>query len=117
MSTLRTKKTEDKYERYKKNKKSHALCPLCTDKALKSFKYWKILRALFPYNRIAKRHHMIVSIRHVKENKLNQKELMELKNIKKNFINKKGGYHYIMEAVQKHKTIPDHFHLHLITLK
>lgn len=116
MLGLRTKKSEEKYQKHLRNKKNLNYCPLCSEAGLKKFKYWKILKNNFPYDKIAKKHHMIVPIRHITENKLNQKELLEYKKIKQNFINK-ADYTTIIEATDKIKSLPSHFHLHLIILK
>ena len=115
--TLRTPKTEDKYLKITESRKNSKFCSLCKEKKiLKYFKHWKIIKNNFPYDKIAKTHHMILPFRHVRGKELSKKELEEFKNIKKSYINN-GKYHFIMEATKKYKTIPDHFHLHLITLK
>jgi hypothetical protein len=114
---LRTQKNDKKYKKYFKYLKDKKKgCPLCERKTLKSFKYWKIMKNDFPYDKIAKKHQMIVPRRHVVENKLNLKELAELKKIKNNFIHK-ARYDYIIEATNINKSLPNHFHLHLILLK
>ncbi len=69
----------------------------------------------FPYDRIAKTHDMIVPLRHVDEDHLNDEELKELKIIKDNYLHKE--YEFIIEATYKVKSIPAHFHLHLLTIK
>lgn len=111
MLGFRTKKSEQKYHRNIDKE-----CPICKRAALKSFENWKVIKNNFPYDRIAKTHDMLVPLRHVDENSLNQKELDEFKEIKNNFI-KDSKYHYIIEANSKLKSIPEHFHLHLIILK
>lgn len=114
MASFRTKKSEEKYYKHLKNKKGG--CPMCDRSGLKTFKYWKIIKNRFPYDRIAKKHNMLVPIRHVVEDDLNQKELIEFKKIKNSFL-KDSDYDYIMEASPKIKSMPTHFHLHLIVLK
>lgn len=115
MSTPRLKKSEEKYQKYLKNNKN-TKCPLCYRVRLKTFKYWKLIKNNFPYDKIAKKHHMIVPIRHTTEDGLTPKEILEYKKIKKNFINK-SDYTTIMEATHKTKSLPNHFHLHLIVIK
>lgn len=114
MAEFRTQKNENKYIKELKNKRSE--CPICDRVGLKTFKYWKIIKNDFPYDRIAKKHDMLVPIRHVIENDLNQKELDELRKIKNSFI-KDSNYDYIIESNYKMKSLPTHFHLHLIVLK
>lgn len=116
LPTLRTKKTEDKYNKFRKTADLKK-CPLCDIKPTKVFKYWKIIKNDFPYDRIAKNHDLLVPKRHEVENNLTKKEMKELKSIKNIYINKSKKYTYIMEVTKMNKTIPSHFHLHLIKLK
>ena len=117
MASLRTEELENKYAEHKKSKYFMETCSLCRETSLKSFKYWKIIENDFPYDRIADKHHMLVTIRHTAENNLNGNESAELSEIKEGYINESMEYDYIMEAVQSKKTIPGHFHLNLIRLK
>ncbi|HLP86771.1 MAG TPA: hypothetical protein VK153_02750 [Candidatus Paceibacterota bacterium] len=114
MPGFRTQKNEKKYREHMKNKTDK--CPLCDRVGFKKFKYWKIIENKFPYDKIAKEHHMLVPIRHVIEDVLNNKELMEFKKIKNDFI-KNSDYDYILETNNSRKTHPFHFHLHLIVVK
>lgn len=88
-------------------------CVLCPKTPIKQFVHWKIIENDFPYDRIAARHHMIIPIRHVAGDGLSAEELRELEDIKRAYIN--DAYDYILEAVPRIKSIPAHFHLHLIT--
>lgn len=114
MPSLRTQQTENNYREYRKNNPS-VDCSLCEKPALKTFTYWKIIENTFPYDKIAKIHHMIVPIRHVTEEGLSVDELYELKKLKDTVLNE--DYEYIIEATHKTKSIPSHFHLHLIVVK
>lgn len=113
--TLRTAKSEAIYVKHRKTNKEIG-CPLCKSEDIKTFKYWKIIKNRFPYDRIAREHNMILPIRHIIEDDLNQKELDELRTIKNNYI-KDENYNYIIEATINTKSQPGHFHLHLIKLK
>lgn len=113
MNGLRTKRTYNKYQKHLKNKTIG--CPLCDRVPLKSFKYWKVIVNNFPYDRIAKEHHMILPLRHVVEDDLNQAELTEYKIIKNTYL-KHSDYNSILEATFHTKSQPKHFHLHLIEL-
>ncbi len=115
MTTLRTVESENKYQEYRKNNLSE-LCPLCIKEPIKKFNHWKIVYNDFPYDRIATVHHMLVPIRHVKEDGLNGEELNEMKYIKENHL-MNNDYEFIIEATYKVKTVPSHFHLHLIITK
>ena len=69
----------------------------------------------FPYDRIAETHHMIIPNSHVTEEGLSDEVKREFKKIKDEYIHK--NYEYIIEATHKKKSIPEHFHLHLIVAK
>lgn len=55
---------------------------------------------------------MLVPIRHVREDELTSEEISELALVKAGFVN--DEYDYVLEATNKTKTIPSHFHLHLV---
>ena len=112
MASLRTAEGLAKHEEYKKTISAGDGCALCAKPAIKSFKYWKITDNTFPYDLIAKEHHMLIPLRHVREDDLNDLELKEMAEIKEKFIH--PDYDYIIEATHHEKSIPDHFHLHLI---
>ncbi len=109
---LRTDEMEDKYRDYRAQMKDVA-CFLCTAKPLKEFKYWKILLNNFPYDKIAETHHMIMPLRHVIDREITKEEWQELLDIRAGYIEE--NYDFILDAVTK--SIPLHFHLHLIVPK
>lgn len=55
---------------------------------------------------------MVVPKRHVIEIGLSSDELHELQQLKMSYINQ--TYEFIIEPTAKLKTIPEHFHLHLV---
>ncbi len=115
MQDFRTKKTYDEYmKKIAAGLFAHG-CPLCQRKSIKNFKYWKILNNDYPWDLIAKTNHMLVSKRHVTYEKLNQAEKKEYDQIKKNYLEKK--YTLLIEVATKEKSIPGHFHVHLIIIK
>ncbi|MDP9249073.1 MAG: hypothetical protein M3M85_00990 [bacterium] len=118
MKGVRTKKMYDEYQRYKKTHFKDGTCRLC-DKTksdtLEDFRYWRIVENLFPWDRIIKVHHMIISKRHATADKLAPKERQELEKLKSGYINK--NYGVMAEATHRKKSIPGHFHLHLLVLK
>lgn len=115
MGDLRTKKMNKYYRGLIAKGFLENGCNLCKEKSVKEFKYWKIIKNRFPWDRIAKTHHMIIPIRHVVESKLTKAELKEFSLLKKSYIEK--NYELIAESTKKKKTIPSHFHLHLIVAK
>lgn len=112
MGNLRTKQAQEVYKKFVDNGGLGGGCKLCEKEVLSSFTYWKILENDFPYDKIADIHHMIVPIRHVTEPELSQDELNEFVQIKKDILHNK--YEFIIEATHLKKSIPEHFHLHLI---
>ncbi len=115
MTTLRTPEGKEKYREHLKLHPSSKECFLCAAQTMKDFSFWKLTENNFPYDQIAKIHHMLTPVRHVPEDQLRQDELDELQSIKRSFIN--DGYDWIIEATLKNKSIPDHFHIHLIVGK
>jgi diadenosine tetraphosphate (Ap4A) HIT family hydrolase len=108
---FRTKETVEKFEKCKKEISASENCPLCAKKAIKDFNLWKIVINDFPYDKIAEVHDMIIPKRHVTEFELTEEEKTEYLEIKKELLKE---YDYIMEATNKTKSIPEHFHVHLI---
>ena len=116
MKDLRTRKTYQKYMKFKAKGNLADGCNLCNEtKSIKEFKYWRIINNIFPWDRIAKINHMIVSKRHATHKELNTAEKKELEAVKYGYIEK--NYEIIVDVVNRNKTIPGHFHTHLITLK
>jgi hypothetical protein len=89
-------------------------CVLCEKRDDEQYAHWKIVPNDFPYDLIAQVHHMIVPRRHVTEEFLSPEEREELVSIKKTLLH---TYDYIIEASAGGKSIPEHFHLHLIQKK
>jgi hypothetical protein len=56
---------------------------------------------------------MLIPIRHTAVP--NEEELAEYETIKKTFVN--DTYRYILEATNRTKSIPSHYHLHLVEIK
>jgi hypothetical protein len=114
----RTKKMQDKYQRYKKTHFRDGQCSLCNKSrtaTIKNFKHWRIVKNLFPWDRIARIHHMIIPKRHVVYEELSALEKRELDRLRPRYLN--DHYWVIAEATHRKKSIPGHFHLHLMVLK
>mgnify|MGYP001579346225 CR=1 FL=1 len=113
---FRSKKVYEKYEKVKASEALQKGCSLCKKaKSLKNFKHWRIVNNKFPYDKVAKIHHMVIPKRHTIYEELNKIEKEELDLIRATHINLK--YEAILEATNKEKSIPDHFHLHLMVMK
>ena len=99
--------------RYNAHKALHLQdpCALCTDNSIKDFTHWRVLENDFPYDVVAKTHHMIVPKRHITEQEIEPHEWAEFKVIKKTYMEL---YDAIIEGTPRMKSIPGHFHLHLI---
>ncbi|MEI6864218.1 MAG: hypothetical protein WCK46_02540 [Candidatus Adlerbacteria bacterium] len=115
MALLRTPEGQKKYKDLIDQGILEKGCALCLSESIKTFTHWKIMPNAFPYDRIAKVHDMIVPLRHSIEDDLTVEELKELHEIKNSYIQKE--YEFIIEATYKVKSIPAHFHLHLLIIK
>ena len=113
--SLRTPENQAKYRKHIQDGGLKNGCPLCTHEPLILFQFWKIMPNRYPYDKIAEKHDMLVPLRHVIESEFTSEEVEELKEIKDDYLN--ANYEYIIEAAHKNKTIPSHFHLHLLTVK
>lgn len=111
---LRTEEARKKYEEYIASRVPSTQCALCAKEPIQAFTHWKIVPNNFPYDRIAEMHNMIVPIRHCVEEELTQEELTEYASIKKSILQE---YDFLMEATTKVKSIPEHFHIHLLNIK
>lgn len=116
MATLRSPETKQKYKEWIASQGPQDQCPLCAREPLHEFKFWKIIDNHFPYDRIAKTHHTLVTLRHVPETALSEEERVELLEIKRGeYVSERYGYS--LEATSRTLSIPDHFHIHLMEIK
>ncbi|MGB4076802.1 MAG: hypothetical protein WBK28_03815, partial [Minisyncoccia bacterium] len=96
MGTFRTPETEAKYDALKASGSFLRSCPLCNEREiLKEFKLWKILKNLFPYDAVAKTHHMLVSKRHVSSDGLTEEEQKEFEAVKRDYVY--AAYEFMIE--------------------
>ena len=115
MARLRTEESEEKYKKLIVAGYLDGACKLCEAPSLKDFEYWRIIRNDFPYDLIAQVHDMAIPKRHVEESGLSEEEKKEYTEIKASYV--ENEYGFIMEPTVKLKSIPKHFHLHLIVAK
>lgn len=111
---LRTTESHARYRAYIDAGGLQNSCALCTKSAKQTFSHWKIIPNDFPYDLIAEAHDMIVPIRHVTEQEITPEEWREYQEIKTGVLQ---DYDYLIEATSKTKSIPAHFHIHLIVGK
>lgn len=115
MPSLRTPEGKKRYQEYMQNTPTSDTCVLCDKPTIREFEYWKITGNAFPYDLIAQSHDMIMPIRHTTEIELTNAEKEEFLKIKLDILEE--VYDYIIEATLKNKSIPGHFHQHLIVGK
>ncbi|HWA31930.1 MAG TPA: hypothetical protein VG694_00540 [Candidatus Paceibacterota bacterium] len=113
--TFRTQEMNEKYDQFKAEGNLVKGCNLCEAPSLTEFNYWRIVDNRFPYDRVAKTHHMILPKRCVTEENLTDEEKAELKSLRAGYVNE--NYEFVIEPTAKMKSIPLHMHLHLIVSK
>ncbi len=113
--SLRTAKTNTDYTKWRNTNTSSDGCVLCQKISLREFTHWRLIANDFPYDRIVDKHDMLVTKIHKTEAELSKEEQIELFNLKQHELN--DTYEYIIEPLLSIKSIPDHFHLHLATVK
>ena len=113
--TLRTDETEADYDKYKADGCLNDGQVLLDAEAKITFKYWKIVTNKFPYDKITALHDLLVPLRMTDGRDFTQEEIDELLELRETYIN--DNYQFIFEAMNNSKTVPEHFHLHLIITK
>lgn len=88
-------------------------CPLCTEPAIRTYTHWKILDDKFPYDAIARVHHMLTPVRHTDELGLTAEERTELDALKLSLARE---YDQFTENAERLRSVPGHYHLHLLVL-
>ena len=109
---LRTSETFDKYMKHKKLKNKP--CFFCFSKTVRIFKFWKLKKNDFPYDKIAREHVMLSPYEHItRKEDLIQDAKLELEEILKMY-DKEEYYDTILENFNSNRTIKDHYHIHLL---
>jgi len=111
----RTQETHDQYLHDRQVDIKTDRCPLCTAETLVQYTYWRIIPNKYPHDAVADKHEMIIPIGHTLERELSPEAKQELYNLKYNVLGKQ--YVFILEALPGQKSIPGHFHLHLMNPK
>ena len=113
MHTFRTPESAKLYKAYQEEHRDNTTCSLCTEPAKSEFVHWRILKNNFPYDALASTHDLIVPRRHVVESELTAEEIEEYISLKKDILFL--TYEYLLEAARK--SLPKHYHVHLIVTK
>lgn len=108
---LRSPEMAKSYEQHRKTEEFISKCPLCHKKSIREFEYWKIVDNSFPYDLIAVTHHLLIPKMHAIEKDLSKEALDELILIKTEHLDM---YSFMLMALPKSVSIPQHLHYHLI---
>ena len=112
---LRTQECWERYQSAPKHPDNR--CFLCHENGeiVQRYKHWFIIKNSFPYDAIAKAHHMLVPREHVSsETLLSKAAFAELPLIIKQ-LESENTYDAIMTGFKKSQTHPTHLHYHLLT--
>jgi len=117
----RKKKTLEKYHEYQKIKESEkSACDFCheePDNKKLSFEHWKIIKNIFPYDRIAEYHDLLIPKRHFrKESEMTGEEREDLVFIKTQILSKQKKYDCVWENFPHVRSV-EHYHVHLLFFK
>ncbi len=115
--SLRTPSTDTAYQHIKAKRINEGYngCPLCEEVTLQEFEHWRLVANEYPYDRIAEIHHMLIPKAHVDQVGVSSLAWQEYAALKETFISE--NYGYILETTHKNKSVPRHFHVHLIVVK
>lgn len=108
----RTRATHEAYMTKIREGHLHEGCRLCDAISIEEFKYWRIINNDFPYDRVAKKHHMIIPLRHTNGEDITEAEQQELRELQHTRLNEE--YMYMMQSLPSKMSIPSHLHYHLI---
>ncbi len=108
--SIRTDKTIEAYQKFLRS--GFTGCGMCREKNVKEFTYWRIIKARFPLDKIARTNHILMPITHHPINKLTLQEKKEFEVIKHTYLKEK--YDAILEAMPRSQSIPTHHHVHLL---
>ncbi len=82
---------------------------------IKKWDHWILIKNEFPYDKIAKKHDLLVPKRFIaNESELEDFELHELWDIK---VELNEDYDAYYEGTKRNRTVPEHFHIHCIEYK
>lgn len=112
---LRTPETAALY--HKNPARTEGPCFICNAPIVKAWGQWKMIVNEFPYDAIARKHMMLVPLRHVNTwQHLTDVEVDELKAIKE-ILDEDGFFDAMFENFTSGRTFLPHYHLHLLQWK
>lgn len=98
------------------HKASGAPVDFLVEPVLFQFKNWRIIANNFPYDAAFEQHHLLVPNRTVaNRSELNEAELEELETLMR--YGASLDYDCMMENFPRNRTVPGHFHIHLLNYK
>lgn len=112
---LRTEATAERYVAEQMNN-PHRACPLCLYEGVeREFTYWVLMKNKFPYDRYFSKSDMLVLRRHASEQEVTDAERAELFTIRTEILT--SEYDSVMDHLPRQKSIPGHYHVHLIEIR
>lgn len=111
--TLRTPKTQKKYMDYLSNDYT-GNCIFCAKELLvKEYKYWLLIKNRFPYDKVYTNHLLLAPKRHVAE----LYEITEAEHQELDKLFDEIPHNQVILNKRADRSIPRHFHFHLVTIK
>ena len=116
MSVTRSEQASAKYKEALKLLQ-HGDCFMCDNTPAAKYEHWCLTPSAYPYDLLAKTHLLLYPVRHVaNRTDLTEDEVDELMVILDNIENG-DKFDAILENFKKSKSVPGHFHLHLLEYK
>lgn len=113
---LRTEETARRYEEACAQQKADGGCRLCNDpESIEEYAHWRLMPNKFPYDRLFAKSDMLVIRRHADEYGLTDEERAELLSLKAGVL--ADRYDSLLDHLPRQKSIPHHYHVHLISFK
>lgn len=113
IKVLRSSKVEKSYtKRLKEVKNGSYVFDFLKLPLIKKWQYWILVKNEFPYDKIAKKHDLLVPKRFIADGEeMEDLELNELYDIKTELNEDYDAYY---EGTKRNRTVPEHFHIHCI---
>lgn len=112
----RSQTMHDWYESERQQDLRHDdFCPLCEADTILNFEHWRIIPNKYPYDAVARKHDQLVPKQHLTASEISSAAWEELEHLKQGVLNEE--YSFLIEALPGAKSIPGHFHLHLMVPK
>lgn len=89
-------------------------CFICAAPPIRIFPYWKVIPNDFPYDAVSSEHVLLVPLRHTPNDVCLSAEEFAALDIIRRVLNKEGVYDAVVENLARGRTVPGHFHYHLI---